>query len=96
MRERFELFLEPTKLRHKPLAYLRLGPILLTPLLRSPRTALQPDAGVSPRVRYHHVEVPIDEWLPNGTRVRLEFEATDARIVLPSDGGWFVAEVAPR
>lgn len=43
-----------------------------------------------------NVEVPIDEWLPNGTRVRLEFEAADARVVLPHDGGWFDAVVAPR
>ena len=43
-----------------------------------------------------NVEVPIDEWLPNGTRVRLEFEAEGARVVLPDDDRWFVAEVEPR
>jgi len=43
-----------------------------------------------------NVEVPIDEWLPNGTRVRLEFEAEGASVVLPEDGRWFVSEVAPR
>ena len=43
-----------------------------------------------------NVEVPIDEWLPNGTRVRLDFEAECVRVVLPDDDRWFVSEVAPR
>ena len=43
-----------------------------------------------------NVDVPLDEWLEDGTRVRLEFRADGLHVPLPSEHGWFVSALAER
>jgi hypothetical protein len=43
-----------------------------------------------------NVDVPLDEWLRDGTRVRLAFLGEGLTVALPSDDGWFVSALAQR
>lgn len=43
-----------------------------------------------------NVEVPLDEWLPEATPVRLDFRGANGSVAVPADGGWLVAERVRR
>ena len=43
-----------------------------------------------------NVDVPIEDWMPDGTRVRLEFRSEERTVTLPGPERWFVTSLTPR